>query len=53
MLADWARVSYTVNEDQYKAEKNVTRLYAQQKVWPRAVFVRRARYASAISSEDQ
>jgi proteasome activator subunit 4 len=42
-----SRDSYTVNEDQYKSERNVTRLYAQQKVWPRAVFVRRARFYHA------
>ncbi|KAM6497955.1 hypothetical protein JOM56_005903 [Amanita muscaria] len=43
-----SRDSYTVNEDQYKTEKNVTRFYANQKVWTRAVFVRRARlYHSA------
>ncbi|KAF8624763.1 hypothetical protein AX15_005657 [Amanita polypyramis BW_CC] len=43
-----SRDRYNVNEEQYKTEKNVTRLYAQQKVWPRAVYVRRARlYHSA------
>lgn len=36
--------SYYVNEDTFNSEKNVARQYAGQKVWPRAVYVRRARY---------
>ncbi|CAA7258799.1 unnamed protein product [Cyclocybe aegerita] len=39
-----SRDSYYVNEDQYTQEKNVARQYAGQKVWPRAVYVRRARW---------
>ncbi|KAL1720654.1 hypothetical protein EV715DRAFT_249853, partial [Schizophyllum commune] len=39
-----SRDSFYVNEDQYASEQNVARQYANQKVWPRAVFVRRARY---------
>ncbi|KAF8640852.1 hypothetical protein AX17_000500 [Amanita inopinata Kibby_2008] len=39
-----SRDSYSANDDQYKTEKNVSRLYAQQKVWPRAVYIRRARF---------
>ncbi|KAK2462050.1 hypothetical protein APHAL10511_006513 [Amanita phalloides] len=39
-----SRDRYNVNEEQYKTEKNVTRLYAHQKVWPRAVYIRRARF---------
>ncbi|KAG1826229.1 uncharacterized protein BJ212DRAFT_1444172 [Suillus subaureus] len=36
--------SYYVNCDQYNSEIGVARQYAGQKVWPRAVFVRRARF---------
>ncbi|KAG6866832.1 hypothetical protein C0991_008768 [Blastosporella zonata] len=39
-----SRDSYSVNDEQYRNEKNVARTYANQKVWPRAVYVRRARY---------
>ncbi|KDR84809.1 hypothetical protein GALMADRAFT_217878 [Galerina marginata CBS 339.88] len=39
--------SYYVNSEQYTTEKNIARLYAGQKVWPRAVYVRRARYYHA------
>ncbi|KAJ4476693.1 hypothetical protein J3R30DRAFT_3704168 [Lentinula aciculospora] len=39
-----SRDSYFVNEEQYIATKNVSRLYAQQREWPRAVYVRRARF---------
>ncbi|KAF9056646.1 hypothetical protein BJ165DRAFT_1522537 [Panaeolus papilionaceus] len=39
-----SRDSYYVNEEQYTAEKNVARQYAGQKVWPRAVYIRRARF---------
>lgn len=35
--------SYFLNEEQYASEKNVARQYAHQKVWPRAVHIRRAR----------
>jgi proteasome activator subunit 4 len=35
--------SYYLNENQYTAEKNVARQYGGQKVWPRAVYIRRAR----------
>ncbi|KZT19390.1 hypothetical protein NEOLEDRAFT_1142177 [Neolentinus lepideus HHB14362 ss-1] len=42
------RDSYYVQNDQFNTERSVTRQYAGQKVWPRAVFVRRARlYHSA------
>ena len=36
-------ISYYVNEEQYTSEKDVARQYAGQKVWPRAVYIRRAR----------
>ncbi|EDR15426.1 uncharacterized protein LACBIDRAFT_301740 [Laccaria bicolor S238N-H82] len=39
-----SRDSYYLNDEQYTAEMNVARQYAGQKVWPRAVYVRRARY---------
>ncbi|KAG5352050.1 hypothetical protein C0989_004042 [Termitomyces sp. Mn162] len=39
-----SRDNYTVNEEQYRNEKNVARNFAHQKVWPRAIYVRRARY---------
>ncbi|KAH7914507.1 hypothetical protein BJ138DRAFT_1143879 [Hygrophoropsis aurantiaca] len=39
-----SRDSYDVNLDQYSSEMNVARQYANQKVWPRAVIVRRARF---------
>jgi proteasome activator subunit 4 len=43
-----SRDSYFSQAEQYTAECNVTRHYAGQKEWPRAVFVRRARlYHSA------
>ncbi|KAF9073805.1 armadillo-type protein [Rhodocollybia butyracea] len=35
---------YYANEEQYTSTKNVARLYAQQREWPRAVYVRRARF---------
>ncbi|KAH9487110.1 Proteasome activator complex subunit 4 [Psilocybe cubensis] len=41
------RDSYYVNKDQFESEKNVARQYAGQKVWPRAVYVRRARFYNA------
>ncbi|KAJ7597613.1 hypothetical protein C8J56DRAFT_1001469 [Mycena floridula] len=40
--------SYFVNENNYNNEKNVARQYAGQKVWPRAVYVRRARYYHSV-----
>lgn len=43
--------SYFVNNEQYSAEKNVARLYAGQKVWPRAVYVRRARFVLQLSKK--
>ncbi|EIN13624.1 hypothetical protein PUNSTDRAFT_94808 [Punctularia strigosozonata HHB-11173 SS5] len=43
-----SRDSYYLQREQFSSEKSVTRQYAGQKVWPRAVFVRRARlYHSA------
>ncbi|KAF5377624.1 hypothetical protein D9615_005155 [Tricholomella constricta] len=39
-----SRDSYSLNDEQYRNEKNVARQFAHQKVWPRAVYVRRARY---------
>jgi hypothetical protein len=36
--------SYYNNEDQYTNDKSVARQYGGQKVWPRAVYVRRARF---------
>ncbi|KAK1232607.1 Proteasome activator BLM10 [Marasmius sp. AFHP31] len=38
------RDGYYVNQDQYISAKNVARQYAKQKVWPRAVYVRQARF---------
>ncbi|KAF7339921.1 Membrane protein [Mycena venus] len=35
---------YYTNEKKYTSEKNVARHFAKQKVWPRSVWVRRARY---------
>lgn len=35
--------SYYVQLERYHNELNITRQYANQKVWPRAVLVRRAR----------
>jgi len=40
-------LSYFVNEEQLTADKNVARHYAGQKVWPRAVYARKARYYNA------
>ncbi|KAF5337122.1 hypothetical protein D9611_003196 [Ephemerocybe angulata] len=42
-----SRDSYYLNESQYTSDKNVARLYAGQKDWPRAVYVRRARFYNA------
>ncbi|RDB28522.1 Proteasome activator complex subunit 4 [Hypsizygus marmoreus] len=42
-----SRDSYDINDEQYRSEKSVARQYAHQKVWPRAVYVRRARYYHA------
>jgi proteasome activator subunit 4 len=43
-----SRDSYFLQSEQYASECNVTRHHAGQKVWPRAVYVRRARlYHSA------
>ncbi|KAF8807238.1 hypothetical protein BYT27DRAFT_7232792 [Phlegmacium glaucopus] len=42
-----SRDSYYTNEDQYTTDKNVARQYGGQKVWPRAVYIRRARYYNA------
>lgn len=38
-----SRDSYYVNESQYSTDKSVAKQYGGQKVWPRAVYVRRAR----------
>lgn len=38
---------FFVNGNQYTSEMNVARQYAKQKQWPRAIFVRRARYYHA------
>ncbi|KAJ7462702.1 hypothetical protein B0H11DRAFT_2310714 [Mycena galericulata] len=35
---------YYTNEKKYNSEKNVARHFAKQKVWPRSVWVRRARW---------
>ncbi|RXW16590.1 hypothetical protein EST38_g9267 [Candolleomyces aberdarensis] len=42
-----SRDSYYLNENQYTSEKNVARQYGGQKVWPRAVYIRRARFYNA------
>ncbi|KAJ7655130.1 hypothetical protein DFH06DRAFT_491600 [Mycena polygramma] len=39
-----SRDGYYTNEKKYNSEKNVARHFAKQKVWPRSVWVRRARY---------
>ncbi|KAI0961189.1 hypothetical protein AcV7_000357 [Taiwanofungus camphoratus] len=36
--------NYYLQNDRYNNEMNVARHYANQKVWPRALFVRRARF---------
>ncbi|KAI0768547.1 hypothetical protein BD413DRAFT_614418 [Trametes elegans] len=38
-----SRDSYYLQSDRYQSELNIARHYAGQKVWPRALFVRRAR----------
>ncbi|KAJ7666434.1 hypothetical protein B0H17DRAFT_1162542 [Mycena rosella] len=38
---------YYSNEKKYTSEKNVARHFAKQKVWPRSVWVRRARFYQA------
>ncbi|PSR73165.1 hypothetical protein PHLCEN_2v10977 [Hermanssonia centrifuga] len=45
MLSLIYQISYYVQLDRYHNELNITRQYANQKVWPRAVLVRRARLA--------
>ncbi|KAJ7225820.1 hypothetical protein GGX14DRAFT_422501 [Mycena pura] len=35
---------YFTNEKKYTSEKNVARHFAKQKVWPRSVWIRRARF---------
>lgn len=45
-IAEFA--SYDVNEEQFISEKNVARRYAGQKVWPRAVYIRRARFVAVV-----
>ncbi|XP_006454756.1 hypothetical protein AGABI2DRAFT_215246, partial [Agaricus bisporus var. bisporus H97] len=42
-----SRDSSQVNGDSYTQEKNIARLYIGQKTWPRAVYVRRARFYSS------
>ncbi|KZP32253.1 hypothetical protein FIBSPDRAFT_907345 [Athelia psychrophila] len=42
-----SRDGFFVNGKQYTSEMNVARQYAKQKQWPRAVFIRRARYYNA------
>ncbi|KAJ8514936.1 hypothetical protein ONZ45_g7571 [Pleurotus djamor] len=39
-----SRDSYYVNHEQHTNEANIARQYGGQKVWPRAVWVRKARY---------
>ncbi|KAJ3811833.1 hypothetical protein F5876DRAFT_38753 [Lentinula aff. lateritia] len=39
-----SRDGYAFTPYQYESTKNVSRLYAQQRDWPRAVYVRRARF---------
>ncbi|KAJ7102239.1 hypothetical protein B0H15DRAFT_813790 [Mycena belliarum] len=39
-----SKETYYSNEKRYESEKNVARLFSKQKVWPRAVWVRRARF---------
>lgn len=40
--------SYSVQCDRYNNEINIARHYANQKVWPRALFIRRARYGFRV-----
>ena len=49
-----SRDSYLVNKSQYESELNIARQYAHQKVWPRAIYVRRARseYADCCFTRD-
>ena len=42
--------SYFNNEEQYTSDKSVARQYMGQKVWPRAVYVRRARFVFSLLS---
>ncbi|KAH9947692.1 hypothetical protein B0H21DRAFT_737636 [Amylocystis lapponica] len=39
-----SRDNYWLQRDRYESEANVARHHANQKVWPRAVYVRRARF---------
>lgn len=39
-----SRDNYYLHHERYTNEMNVARHYANQKVWPRALYVRRARY---------
>ena len=49
-----SRDPYLVNKSQYESELDVARQYAHQKVWPRAIYVRRARseYATCCFTRD-
>lgn len=38
--------SYYSLKDRYDAEAGLARQYANQKVWPRALYVRKARYVA-------
>lgn len=38
------RPSYYLQQERYTGEMSIARQYAGQKVWPRAVYIRRARF---------
>lgn len=40
--------SYFNNQEQYTNDKSVARQYGGQKVWPRAVYIRRARFVFSL-----
>lgn len=42
-----ACLSYYIQQERYTGEMSIARQYAGQKVWPRAVYVRRARFYHA------
>jgi hypothetical protein len=44
--------SYALNQEQYTSEKSMAQHYANQKVLPRAVLVRRARFAKQFQAAE-
>ena len=45
--------SYFNNQEQYTNDKSVARQYGGQKVWPRAVYIRRARFVLSLCRAHQ